>query len=129
MPCFFSSGRRHTRLQGDWSSDVCSSDLPSNRIQVPSFPVIPFIEGDGTGPDIWAASVRVFDAAVKKAYGGQRKIVWFETQAGEKATKVYGEGVWLPDDTLNAIKEYKVGIKGPLTTPVGGGFRSVNVAL
>src|SRR6185369_5863973 len=95
-------------------------------LSVPDHPVIPFIEGDGTGPDIWAASVRVFDAAVEKAYGGQKKIAWFEVYAGEKANKVYGRVVWLPEDTLTAIKEYKVGIKGPLTTPVGGGFRSIN---
>jgi isocitrate dehydrogenase len=99
------------------------------KLQVPNDPVIPYIEGDGTGPDIWAASVRVFDAAVNKAYGGQRKITWFEVMAGEKANKVYGENTWLPDDTLTAITEYVVAIKGPLTTPVGGGFRSVNVAL
>jgi isocitrate dehydrogenase len=98
-------------------------------LDVPNDPVIPFIEGDGTGPDIWAASQRVFDAAVQKAYKGQRKIVWFEVMAGEKANKVYGENTWLPDDTLTAITEYKVAIKGPLTTPVGGGFRSVNVTL
>jgi isocitrate dehydrogenase len=96
---------------------------------VPDNPIIPFIEGDGTGPDIWAASVRVFDAAVAKAYGGARKIEWFEVFAGEKSTQVYGSDVWLPDDTLNAVKEFIVGIKGPLTTPVGGGIRSLNVAL
>jgi isocitrate dehydrogenase len=97
------------------------------RIVVPDTPIIPFIEGDGTGPDIWAASVRVFDAAVKKAYGGRRRLVWFEVPAGEKAFKDHGE--WLPNDTLEAVKAYKVAIKGPLTTPVGGGIRSLNVAL
>ena len=99
----------------------------SGRIVVPDDPIIPFIEGDGTGPDIWAASVRVFDAAVKKAYGGRRRLVWFEVPAGEKAFNNHGE--WLPNDTLEAVKAYKVAIKGPLTTPVGGGIRSLNVAL
>ncbi len=97
------------------------------RLQVPDKPIIPFIEGDGTGPDIWRASVKVFDAAVEKAYGGKKKIVWFEVYAGEKAFNKFGE--WLPDDTVEAFKEYRVGIKGPLTTPVGGGIRSLNVAL
>jgi isocitrate dehydrogenase len=96
---------------------------------VPDNPIIPFIEGDGTGMDIWPAAQMVFDAAVKKAYGGKREIVWFEVYAGEKANKVYEKEIWLPDDTLKAITEYRVGIKGPLTTPVGGGFRSINVAL
>ncbi|MFM7203492.1 MAG: NADP-dependent isocitrate dehydrogenase [Myxococcota bacterium] len=96
-------------------------------LQVPDQPVIPFVEGDGTGPDIWRASVRVFDAAVEKAYGGQRKIHWFEVLAGEKAFNRTGS--WLPEDTLKAFRHYKVGIKGPLTTPVGGGIRSLNVAL
>lgn len=94
---------------------------------VPDNPIIPFIEGDGTGPDIWAAAVRVFDAAVEKAYGGKRKIGWKEVYAGDKSHKQSGE--WLPQDTLDAFKEYHVGIKGPLTTPVGGGIRSLNVAL
>src|ERR1041384_1463698 len=101
----------------------------TDRLNVPDRPIIPFIRGDGTGPDIWAASVRVFDAAVEKAYGGKKKIHWYEVYAGEKANKFYGKEVWLPEDTLTAIKEYKVAIKGPLTTPVGGGFRSINVAL
>ncbi len=96
-------------------------------LNVPNNPVIPFIEGDGTGADIWAASVRVLDAAVAKAYGGERKLVWFEVFAGEKAFNTFGE--WLPVDTLTAIRDYKVAIKGPLTTPVGGGIRSLNVAL
>src|SRR5215813_4648709 len=99
------------------------------KLEVPSDPVIPFIEGDGTGPDIWRASQRVFEAAVKKAYGGERRIVWFEVYAGDKANAVYGANTWLPDDTLQAIEEFVVAIKGPLTTPVGGGFRSVNVTL
>lgn len=96
-------------------------------LQVPDDPVIPFIRGDGTGPDIWAASQRVFDAAVKKAYGGKRKVNWFEVYAGETAFKQFN--TWLPDDTVEAFKEYLVGIKGPLTTPIGGGIRSLNVAL
>jgi isocitrate dehydrogenase len=99
----------------------------NGKLQVPDYPVIPFIEGDGTGPDIWAASVKVFDAAVEKAYGGKRKIMWKEVLAGEKAFSQTGN--WLPDETLDAFKEYLVGIKGPLTTPVGGGIRSLNVAL
>lgn len=99
----------------------------NGKLQVPDYPVIPFIEGDGTGKDIWAASVRVFDAAVEKAYKGKRKIIWKEVLAGEKAFNLTGN--WLPDETLEAFKEYLVGIKGPLTTPVGGGIRSLNVAL
>jgi isocitrate dehydrogenase len=97
------------------------------KLAVPDRPILPFIEGDGTGPDIWAASVRVFDAAVAKAYGGRRQIAWCEVLAGEKAYKRTGE--WLPEATLEAFREYLVGIKGPLTTPVGGGIRSLNVAL
>lgn len=103
--------------------------MHNGTLQVPDHPIIPFIEGDGTGPDIWRASVRVFDAAVKKAYGGKKSIVWFEVYAGEKANEVYGPNTWLHDDTLEAIKEHIVAIKGPLTTPVGGGIRSINVAL
>lgn len=98
-------------------------------LNVPDNPIIPFIEGDGTGVDIWAASQKVLDAAVQKAYGGTKSIAWFEVYAGEKSNEVYGENTWLPEDTLEAIKEYVVGIKGPLTTPVGGGIRSINVAL
>ena len=98
-------------------------------LNVPDNPIIPYIEGDGTGPDIWRAAVRVMDAAVEKAYKGSRKVVWFQVYAGEKANEVYGPNTWLPDDTLTALKEYVVGIKGPLTTPVGGGFRSINVSL
>ena len=94
---------------------------------VPDNPIIPFIEGDGTGPDIWRAAVRVFDAAVEKAYKGRRKIFWMEVYAGEKAYKKFGD--WLPDETIQAFKEFLVGIKGPLTTPVGGGIRSLNVAI
>ncbi len=101
--------------------------IVDGQLHVPDNPVLPFIEGDGIGPDIWAAASRVFDAAVEKAYGGKRKISWFEVLAGEKANNTVGS--WLPDDTLNAFREYLVGIKGPLTTPVGGGIRSLNVAL
>ncbi len=97
------------------------------RLIVPDDPIIPFIEGDGTGPDIWRASVRVLDAAVAKAYGGKRKIAWMEVYAGEKSFKQFN--TWLPDDTVEAFRHYLVGIKGPLTTPVGGGIRSLNVAL
>jgi isocitrate dehydrogenase len=101
----------------------------NGKLNVPDLPIIPFIEGDGTGPDIWRASQRVFDAAVAKAYGGKRKIIWFEVFAGEKANEVYGPNTWLHDDTLAAIKEHIVAIKGPLTTPIGGGIRSINVSL
>jgi isocitrate dehydrogenase len=101
--------------------------LSNGKLNVPADPVIPFIEGDGTGPDIWRASVRVFDAAVAKAYKGARKIAWKEVLAGEKAFNQTGN--WLPDETLEAFRSYLVGIKGPLTTPVGGGIRSLNVAL
>ena len=101
--------------------------IENGKLTVPDNPVIPYIEGDGIGPDIWAASVRVFDAAVEKAYGGRKKIAWKEVLSGQKAFDQTGE--WLPDATLDAIKEYLVAIKGPLTTPVGGGIRSLNVAL
>ncbi len=99
----------------------------NGSLNVPDNPVIPFIEGDGIGPDIWKASVRVFDAAVEKAYGGQKKIEWLEVLAGEKAFNTVGE--WMPEETMNAFREYMLAIKGPLTTPVGGGIRSLNVAL
>jgi len=101
--------------------------IKAGKLTVPENPILPFIRGDGTGPDIWAASVRVFDAAVAKAYGGERKVSWFEVFAGEDAFKRFNN--WLPDDTVEAFREYLVGIKGPLTTPVGGGIRSLNVAL
>ncbi len=101
--------------------------IHAGKLTVPNDPIVPFIRGDGTGPDIWAASVRVFDAAVQKAYGGKRKISWFEVFAGEASKNKFDN--WLPDDTVAAFKEYLVGIKGPLTTPVGGGIRSLNVAL
>ena len=101
--------------------------IQNGKLNVPDNPILPFIRGDGTGPDIWAASVRVFDAAVQKAYGGKRKVAWFEVFAGETAKNKFDN--WLPDDTVEAFKEFLVGIKGPLTTPVGGGIRSLNVAL
>jgi isocitrate dehydrogenase len=99
----------------------------NGRYQVPDNPIVPFIEGDGTGRDIWKASVRVFDAAVQKAYQGKRRVAWYEVFAGEKAKAEFNN--WLPDDTVNAIREFRIAIKGPLTTPVGGGMRSLNVAL
>src|SRR6202795_738445 len=101
--------------------------IDKGQLRVPDQPIVPFIRGDGTGPDIWAASVRVFDAAVEKAYGGQKKISWFEVFAGQVAKDKFDE--WLPNDTVEAFREYLVGIKGPLTTPVGGGISSLNVAL
>src|SRR5512143_3883979 len=101
--------------------------IGGGRLQVPDRPVVPFIEGDGTGPDIWRASVRVLDAAVEKAYRGRRKIAWMEVYAGEKAFRRLD--TWLPDETVAAFREFLVGIKGPLTTPIGGGIRSLNVAL
>jgi len=101
--------------------------MEDGNLSVPSHPIIPFIEGDGTGPDIWRASVRVFDAAVEKAYGGQRGIAWMEVYAGQKAFDQFEE--WLPEETVEAFREFLIGIKGPLTTPIGGGIRSLNVAL
>jgi len=101
--------------------------IDDGRLKVPDQPIIPFIEGDGTGPDIWRASVRVLDAAVAKAYGGKRRIHWMEVYAGQKANDLYN--TWLPDETVQACRDYLVSIKGPLTTPIGGGIRSLNVAL
>jgi isocitrate dehydrogenase len=101
--------------------------IGNGKLNVPENPIVPFIRGDGTGPDIWAASQRVFDSAVQKAYGGKRKVSWFEVFAGETAKNKFDN--WLPDETVEAFKEYLIGIKGPLTTPVGGGIRSLNVAL
>jgi len=103
--------------------------MDNNKLQVPSHPIIPFIIGDGIGPDIWHASVRVFDAAVEIAYKGSKQVEWMEVYAGEKSNEVYGENTWLPQETLDMIDEYLIAIKGPLTTPVGGGIRSINVAL
>ena len=101
--------------------------IQNGKLNVPAHPILPFVEGDGTGRDIWRASVRVFDAAVEKAYGGKRKVAWMEVYAGEKAFEQFGS--WLPDETVEGFKEFLVGIKGPLTTPIGGGIRSLNVAL
>ena len=101
--------------------------IQNGKLNVPVHPILPFVEGDGTGRDIWRASVRVFDAAVEKAYGGKRKVAWMEVYAGEKAFEQFGS--WLPDETVEGFKEFLVGIKGPLTTPIGGGIRSLNVAL
>src|SRR6201996_5118948 len=122
--CSKRSTMAHQTVQAPSGSKITIQD---GKIQCPDNPVIPFIRGDGTGPDIWAASERVFDAAAQKAYGGTRKFAWFEVFAGETAKQKFDS--WLPDDTVNAFKEYLVGIKGPLTTPVGGGIRSLNVAL
>src|SRR5438552_9936643 len=101
--------------------------ITNGKLEVPNNPIVPFIRGDGTGRDIWAASQRVFDAAVQKAYAGKRKVAWFEVFAGESSKKRFD--TWLPDETVEAFKEFLVGIKGPLTTPIGGGIRSLNVAL
>ena len=119
---------RYEKLQPPRRGEKIGRD-PKGRLVVPDNPIIPFIEGDGIGPDIWAAAVRVFDAAVEKAFGGRREIAWYEIYAGEKANQVYGPNSWLPEDTVHAIEEYGVSIKGPLTTPVGGGIRSINVRL
>jgi isocitrate dehydrogenase len=108
-------------------SDGVKISMAGGKLQVPERPIIPFIEGDGTGPDIWRASQYVFDRAVEKVYGGKRKISWMEVYAGEKSYNNFN--TWLPDETVEAFGEYLVGIKGPLTTPVGGGIRSLNVAL
>ncbi|MGZ3536016.1 MAG: isocitrate/isopropylmalate family dehydrogenase, partial [Thermodesulfobacteriota bacterium] len=97
------------------------------KLHVPDQPIIPYIEGDGVGPDIWKASVRVFDAAVKKCYGANREVEWLEVYAGEKAFRLKKE--WAPEETIETIREHRIGIKGPLTTPVGGGIRSINVLL
>ena len=99
----------------------------NGKYSVPDNPIVPFIEGDGTGRDIWKASLRVFDAAVEKAYQGKRRVAWYEVFAGEKAKAKFDN--WLPDETVDAIREFRIAIKGPLTTPVGGGIRSLNVAL
>jgi isocitrate dehydrogenase len=121
MKLHFELNMEVTKMQGEKITVI------DGVLQVPNHPVIPFIEGDGTGPDIWAASYRVLDAAVEKAYKGERKLVWKEVLAGEKAFNQTGE--WLPQETLNVIDEYLIAIKGPLTTPIGGGIRSLNVAL
>ena len=103
--------------------------MDGNNLVVPNKPIIPFIEGDGIGPDIWNASKIVLDAAISKAYNGEKEISWLEVYAGDKSNEVYGEDTWLPDETLKMIDKYKIAIKGPLTTPIGGGIRSINVAL
>lgn len=102
-------------------------EFEHGQLKVPNFPIIPFIEGDGIGPEIWQAAKAVFEAAVSKAYGNERKVIWQEVFAGEKAFNSTGN--WLPDETLEIIKSHYVAIKGPLTTPIGGGFRSLNVTL
>src|ERR1700738_3177952 len=112
------------KVPGNGEKITMGSD---GKLRVPDQPIIPYIEGDGTGPDIWRASQYVFDNAVKKVYGGKRQIAWMEVWAGEKSFNQFNN--WLPDETVEAFKEYLVGIKGPLTTPVGGGIRSLNVAL
>ncbi|MEM5382196.1 NADP-dependent isocitrate dehydrogenase [Paraburkholderia phymatum] len=117
---------QHIKVPTDGDKITVNADFSLN---VSDQPIIPYIEGDGTGFDITPVMIKVVDAAVEKAYGGKRKIHWMEIYAGEKATKVYGPDVWLPDETLEVLKEYVVSIKGPLTTPVGGGIRSLNVAL
>src|SRR5258705_8632534 len=101
--------------------------IKDGNLEVPDNPIIPFVQGDGTGADIWRASVRVFDAAIEKAFGGERKVAWMEVFAGEKAFTAYQD--WLPQETIDAMQEFRVSIKGPLTTPVGGGIRSLNVTL
>ena len=116
----------HIKVPADGSKITVNADFSLN---VPDNPILPYIEGDGTGVDISPVMIKVVDAAVAKAYGGKRKISWMEIYAGEKSTKVYGPDVWLPEETLQALKDYVVSIKGPLTTPVGGGIRSLNVAL
>lgn len=117
-----------SKIQVPANGEVIAMDA-GGRLRVPSRPIIPFIEGDGTGPDITRAAMTVWNAAVEKAYGGERKVAWMEIYAGEKANAVYGPDTWLPPETLAACRDYLVSIKGPLTTPVGGGIRSLNVAL
>ena len=117
---------QHIKVPKEGQKITVNNDF---SLSVPDQPIIPYIEGDGTGIDITPVMIKVVDAAVAKAYGGRRKIVWMEIYAGEKSTKVYGPDVWLPDETLQVLKDYVVSIKGPLTTPVGGGIRSINVAL
>jgi isocitrate dehydrogenase len=120
------SAYRHVRVPTEGERIDVGAD---GTWHVPDRPILPFIEGDGTGPDIWRASQRVFDAAVEKAYGGRRRVAWMEIHAGEKAVALYGKDAWLPDETNDVIRDFKIAIKGPLTTPVGGGIRSINVTL
>jgi isocitrate dehydrogenase len=117
---------QHIKVPAEGQKITVNADMSLN---VPDQPIIPFIEGDGTGLDITPVMLKVVDAAVAKAYGGKRKIHWMEVFAGEKSTHVYGPDVWLPEETLHAVRDFVVSIKGPLTTPVGGGIRSLNVAL
>ena len=117
---------QHVKVPTGGAKITVNKDFSLN---VPDNPIIPYIEGDGTGVDITPVMLKVVDAAVKKAYGGSKKVIWMEMFAGEKSCRLYGENVWLPDETLEASREYVVSIKGPLTTPVGGGIRSINVAL
>ena len=117
---------QHIKVPAEGQKITVNADMSLN---VPDQPIIAYIEGDGTGRDITPVMLKVVDAAVAKAYGGRRKIHWMEVYAGEKSTQVYGPDVWLPEETLNAVRDYVVSIKGPLTTPVGGGIRSLNVAL
>src|SRR6187401_1157952 len=121
MPSF-----QHVKVPAGGEKITVNKDFSLN---VPDQPIIPYIEGDGTGLDITPVMIKVVDAAVAKAYGGKRKIHWMEIYAGEKSTRVYGADVWLPDETLTILRDFVVSIKGPLTTPVGGGIRSLNVAL
>ncbi|MDE2355686.1 MAG: NADP-dependent isocitrate dehydrogenase, partial [Alphaproteobacteria bacterium] len=117
---------QHIRVPAEGQRITVGAD---HALSVPDQPIIPYIEGDGTGADITPVMIKVVDAAVAKAYGSKRKISWMEVYAGEKATRIYGPDVWLPEETLQVVKEFVVSIKGPLTTPVGGGIRSLNVAL
>ena len=117
---------QHIRVPSEGQKITVNQDF---SINVPDHPIIPYIEGDGTGIDVTPVMLKVIDAAVDKAYGGQRKIHWMEIYAGEKATRLYGPDVWLPEETVEAVKEYVVSIKGPLNTPVSGGIRSLSVAL
>ncbi|MEO8408351.1 MAG: isocitrate/isopropylmalate family dehydrogenase, partial [Oxalobacteraceae bacterium] len=117
---------QHIKVPADGKKITVNADF---SLTVPDNPILPYIEGDGTGVDISPVMIKVIDAAVAKAYGGKRKISWMEIYAGEKATQVYGPDVWLPEETLQVLKDYVVSIKGPLTTPVGGGIRSLNVAM
>ena len=110
-------------------SNGSAISMTDNVLNVPNNPIIPFIEGDGIGGDIWASAQKVFDSAIKLAYEGTKKIEWLEVYAGEKANDIYGPNTWLPDETLDFINQYLIAIKGPLTTPIGGGIRSINVAL
>jgi len=126
QPETFSVMYQHIKVPADGQKITVNADFSLN---VPDQPIVPYIEGDGTGFDITPVMLKVVDAAVAKAYGGQRKIHWMEVFAGEKSTQLYGPDVWLPEETLAVLREYVVSIKGPLTTPVGGGIRSLNVAL